>query len=150
MLFTALLYLTVFLAAASVIVFVYEATTGKLGDAIGFFFLMALASMVPAFFVVVVWLMHSSDLSKVTAQAQVIAVYEDRLESLTARLDSITYPEGALMNADTPVGAIVTAINDAEEDIAFAKREMATAIRRIEARRLGPMSGVIAFVGGTP
>ncbi len=93
------------------------------------------------------WWAQAEDLSRIFAQDEVIKVQVERIESLTTRLNKFNYPRSALLNADTPVAAIVTAINDAEKRLAYAKTEKAEAIRSIEQRRYGPFSGAIHFVG---
>lgn len=105
------------------------------------------AGALPCALVLIAWDTHASDLSYVLAQDQVIQVQEERITSLTKRLNEFDYPEGALLNGDTPVAAIVTSLTNAETQLAEAKTERAKAIRSIEARRRGTMSGVIKFVG---
>lgn len=94
------------------------------------------------------WVNHASDLSVVSSYSAVISVYEERTERLADMLAQVTPTGGALMNADTPVASIVASLTEAEEQLAGAKADQANAIVRIEARRRGPMSGVIGFVGG--
>ena len=97
-----------------------------------------------------VWNSYADVLAKAHAQEQVITVHSERVESLTARLQGFDYPEGALLNHDTPIAAIVTALNSAEEQLAQAKTEQAKAVRSIEKISMGPYSGVVNFVGSYP
>lgn len=99
--------------------------------------------------VVATWHGHASDISKVVAQEHRIEVQQERIESLTKRLDQFDYPEkpGISLDADTPWASIVESLTDAENELAKAKDERAIAIRSIEARKRGPMSGVVSFVG---
>lgn len=117
-------------------------------DGVGFTLFVGLtAALIPGAMTFIPWGFHASDLSRIFAQDEVIKVQVEQIESLTTRLDKFNYPRSALLNADTPVAAIVTAINDAEKRLAYAKTEKAEAIRSIEQRRYGPFSGVIQFVG---
>jgi hypothetical protein len=103
--------------------------------------------IIPALIVLGCWIGHSSNLAKISHQEQIISVQVERIDSLTKRMQGFEFPPGALLNADTPVAAIVSAINDSETKVAEAKTERAEAIRAIERTRLGPFSGVIDFVG---
>lgn len=94
-----------------------------------------------------VWGDHASDLSKISSQQQLIDAYEKEVQDLNTRLSSFNFPEGALLNADTPVASIVKNISVWQEKLANARAERAIAIRSIEARRNGPFSSVIEFVG---
>tara|TARA_R110002012_G_C11367850_1_gene581634 strand:- start:104 stop:520 length:417 start_codon:yes stop_codon:yes gene_type:complete len=76
-----------------------------------------------------------------------IKEYQVRVDSLEERLDNFDYPVGALMNADTPVAAIVNSLSHAESKLLAAKESMIKSIKDVDARKLGPMSGVINFVG---
>lgn len=94
------------------------------------------------------WNQHASDLSKILAQEEVILVQEERIESLSNRLNNFDYPISQIaLNADTPVASIVAALNSAESNLARARTERAKSIRSIEARRFGLISGVITVVG---
>lgn len=94
-----------------------------------------------------IWASHSSDLAKISSQSHVITVHQERVDNLTKRLEKFSYPSGSVLNADTPIAAIVASLSDAESDLTQAKRVQALAIRSVEARRLGPLSGVIWIVG---
>ena len=92
---------------------------------------------------------HASDISKVVAQEHRIEVQQERIDSLSERLNTFDYPEKPMvsLDADTPWASIVQSLTDAENNLAEAKDEGAIAIRSIEARKRGPMSGVVTFVG---
>lgn len=95
-----------------------------------------------------VWTGHANDISIIRAQEPVIQVQRDRIERLSGRLDAFQYPDGsALLNADSPVAAIVKSLSDAEDALAKAESERALALRSIEARKAGPMSGVVTIIG---
>lgn len=104
-------------------------------------------SFFPLMLVGGVWGEHAKDLGTISAQTQLIQVMEERVASLDARLAAIDAPQTALMNADSPVAALVVALSDAEEALARVKLTRAEAIRSIERRRAGPMSGVIWLAG---
>ena len=104
-------------------------------------------AFIPLIPVLVVWGNHAGDLARISSQSHVIAVHQERVDRLTDRLNAFQYPTGALLNADTPVAAIVASLSDAEKQLAYAKQVQAEAIRSVEARRVGPMSGVIRMVG---
>jgi len=93
------------------------------------------------------WINHSSDLSNIKNQHLNIKEYQLRVDSLQERLNTFDYPVGALMNADTPVAAIVNSLSHAESKLLEAKESMINSIKDVDARKLGPMSGVINFVG---
>lgn len=110
-------------------------------------------ALIPAMFfglpVFITWSEHASDISKVVAQEHRIKVQADRIESLSRRLEQFDYPDKPRisLDADTPWASIVESLTDAENQLAEAKDERAIAIRSIEARKRGPMSGVVSFVG---
>lgn len=106
--------------------------------------ILGVAATAPSFGV---WDAHAKDLAAIHSQHEVIAVYEERVDTLEKRLDNFKYPQGVLLNADTPVAAIVMSLSEAEDELATAKHTRAAAIRSIEARRVGPMSGVIWWAG---
>lgn len=95
------------------------------------------------------WSEHSDDVSKVVAQQHRIAVFEERIESLNKRLTEFNYPAKSeiSLDADSPWASMVNSLTEAETQLAQAKDERAVAIRSIEARKRGPMSGVVSFVG---
>ena len=90
---------------------------------------------------------HANNLAKVNHQAPIIAVYEQNIADLEKRLDKFDYPSGSLLNADSPVASITKSLTDAQTKLAAVKEEQAIAMRKIESRRLGVMSGVIRWVG---
>lgn len=116
-------------------------------------FMAGLFSLIPTLFfaclVLGTWGNHASDISKVIAQEHRIEVQQERIESLSERLNTFDYPEKPMvsLDADTPWASIVESLTDAENKLAEAKDERAIAIRSIEARKRGPMSGVVTFVG---
>lgn len=94
-----------------------------------------------------IWAIHAYDVAAVRAQGPLIQVELNRIERLTNRLNSFDYPEGALMNADSPVSSIVESLSDAENSLASAERVRARSLRSIEERKIGPMSGIVTLVG---
>ena len=152
MLFTIAMWVLVIIAACAALAILVAVAVGldvedKSMGTFAALLSAALTSVAPGLMFFGIWLAHAEDLSKILAQDQVIAVQVERIDSLTARLNNFDYPSSALMNADTPVGSIVAAINEAEEKLARAKSEAALAIRSVEARRIGPFSEVIDFAG---
>tara|TARA_R110000737_G_C14590423_1_gene487411 strand:+ start:26 stop:457 length:432 start_codon:yes stop_codon:yes gene_type:complete len=105
---------------------------------------LAVIISVPSF---VSWSSQASDLSNIRNQHLVVAEYQLRVDNLQERLNNFDYPVGALMNADTPVAAIVNSLSHAESKLLAAKESMINSIKDVDARKLGPMSGVINFVG---
>lgn len=105
---------------------------------------------IPGIIVTTVWTSHAKDLGTIYAQHEVISVYQERVNRLTERLDGFDYPRqdaALLLNADSPVRSIVESLTEAEAQLAEAESYRAEAIRSIERRRRGPMSGVISLVG---
>ena len=96
-----------------------------------------------------VWGDHANDLAIVSEQHHRIAVFEQRIESITNRLQQFDYPEkpGVSVDSDAPWSSMVMSLTQAETQLAEAKDERALAIRSIEARRHGALSGVITLVG---
>jgi len=97
--------------------------------------------------VFVTWSGHSDDLGTIIAQQEVVTVYEKQRDDLNKTMEGFNYPAGSLMNADSPVRSIVEQLASVEKLLADARAEKAEAIKSIEQRRKGPMSGVISFVG---
>lgn len=132
------------LAAAMVV----TKATGNVAEGIGAFLMATLMAKlflgVPIF---VSWGDHARDLGTIYAQQEVIAVYQDRVDRLNASLKAFDYPKGSLLNADTPVASIVASLTEAESQLAKAEHDRAAAIRSVEQRRRGPMSGVVTLVG---
>lgn len=93
------------------------------------------------------WYSHSRDLALIFAQDEVIQVYEREVIDLNKRLAGFEYPEGALMNSDTPVSSIVHQVSVWQEKLARARADQAEAKRSIEHTRYGLLSGVIDVVG---
>lgn len=118
---------------------------------IEWFVLSLVAAIIPATIMSVavldVWSSHARDLSIIDNQNLVVANYELRIESLNNKLSKFNYQSPSLLNADTPVASIVATISEAETELMRAKTERANAIKNVEARRLGPLSGVISFAG---
>lgn len=99
---------------------------------------------------IVIWSGHSEDLSVISTYSEVVKVYQERRDRLTATMDSFNYPStnsSILLNADSPIKSIVEQLSKTESELAEAESKIAKAKVSIEARRLGPNSGVIAMVG---
>jgi len=97
--------------------------------------------------ILMTWTGHAKDLGTIDAQHEIITIYQERVDRLNQLLNEFQYPAGSLLNADSPVAAIVKSLSEAENKLAEAKEEKARAIRSIEQRRHGAMSGVITLVG---
>jgi hypothetical protein len=106
-------------------------------------------SALPSILSFCAWHSHASDISRVVAQEHRIEVYQERIESIDARLSNAEFPRkpGISVDADSPWASMIEALAQAETELAKAKDERAIAIRSIEARKRGPMSGVVSFVG---
>lgn len=110
-------------------------------------FIGLLAATIPGFAVFTSWSCHADDLAVIKEQTRVISVYEQQKEELTKTLNTFQYPESSLLNADSPVASIVLGLSDAEKMLADARKIEAEAYKSIESRKIGPMSGVVNFVG---
>lgn len=95
----------------------------------------------------IVWAEHAEDLGTISAQQEIIVVYEKQRDDLSKTMAGFNYPSGALMNADSPVRSIVEQLASVEGLLAQARQEKAEAIKSIEQRRYGPLSGVITVMG---
>ena len=113
--------------------------------------LMGFVLSVPLFAlpVLLTWSDHAEDVAKVVAQHHRIDVYQARIDSLSQRLSEANYPDKPIvsLDSDTPWATMMIQLSEAESELAGAKDERARAIRSIEARKRGPMSGVVSFVG---
>ena len=121
----------------------------RLGSAfIGFMPTLLVAVMV-SLPVTAIWQSHANDLSKVRAQQPVIEVYEERRDTLATVLENFNYPirDGITLNADSPVASVVEQLSEVESKLADVKAEVALARRSIEARRAGPMGGIVTLMG---
>jgi len=90
---------------------------------------------------------HASNLATIQEQHRVITIYHKRMGSLTERLTNLSRGDVsiALLNADTPIAALVSSITNMELHIAEAEERKAIAYRSIAARKLGLMSSVPWF-----
>ena len=104
-------------------------------------------SLILGCFVFGSWFAHAKDLSTIEEGHRAITLYQKKIDSLTTRLEDFDYPQGSLLNADNPIASIVQSLSQAEDGLLKAKLRVASSIEDIESRRLGPMSGVISFVG---
>ncbi len=118
---------------------------------IGIFFASFLigitAAILPGLITMMVWSCHADDIGTIIAQQEVIMVYEKQRDDLNKTMSSFKYPAGSLLNADSPVRSIVEQLANVEKLLADARAEKAEAIKSIEQRRVGPVSGVIGFAG---
>lgn len=147
MLFTALLTLSAALICFVIVISIIVAMWGGLEYALRVFVFGAFVSFITSIPGLVTWSEHAGDLAVIKAQSGVVAVYQERVDALEERLNGVDYPSGSLVNADTPIAAIVMSLTDAEKELARAKAKEAQAKVNIEHTRAGPMSGVIAWAG---
>lgn len=120
----------------------------KLYDYYTGLFIISLIFSAPFFLsVVICWTSHAGNLSKISHQQALVAVYEENINELSKRLDEFNYPAASLMNSDTPVASITQSLTEAQAKLSQIKEEKAYAIRSVEKTRLGVMSGVIWWVG---
>lgn len=82
---------------------------------------------------------HADNLGTIKAQYHVIEVQNQRLSSLKASLQEALKNDAkmALLNADSPIKAIVDQIAEAEKDLAKAKTVKAEAEVSIAKRKIG-------------
>ena len=113
-----------------------------------FFFFSFIVSLL----LIIPWTHQASDLAKVTTQHHMVEVYEKRIDSLENRLNNASYPEKSVvsLDSDSPWATMMNQLSNAETKLADVKAERAKAIRSIEARKNGPMSGVVWIVGDIP
>ena len=149
MLFWLFLVIFVVVVLATVVVPVVVALNEDLFAGFGFMALMFILSAFMSAFVLVPWSKHAEDLSKVRAQQPVIKVYEERRDTLATVLENFNYPirDGITLNADSPVASVVEQLSEVESKLADVKAEVALARRSIEARRAGPMGGIVTLMG---
>ena len=77
---------------------------------------------------------HASDLESIQYHTERIEIQTERVNRLEQTLESFSYPEGALLNKDSPVASIVNQISDAELAISEAKEQVVETERDIRAR----------------
>lgn len=147
MFFTILLVFMAGVIIASVLLAMWCAFSREPDGVAGSFGLGAVVCVFPAMLIAFTWTDHAKNLAIISSQEPVVSVYQERVDALTKRLSDFEYPKSALVNADTPVAAIVASLSEAEGKLASAKAERALAMRSVEATRAGPMSGVIWFAG---
>lgn len=93
------------------------------------------------------WSHHASDLGIVYAQDLLVEVHRERVADIKSTLHNIKIPPSALLNADTPMAALVSALHESEKVLTLAASKKAQAIISIEKRRRGPYSGLITIFG---
>jgi len=147
MFFTTLLALSAIVICLTIVCSIIVAFLNGPDAFFGTLLFGSVVSLVVAIPCLVTWDDHAGDLAVIKAQSDVIAVYQERVDALEDRLTGIDYPSGALVNADTPIAAIVMSLTDAEKELARSKAAEAQAKINIEHTRAGPMSGVIAWAG---
>lgn len=143
----ALIVIAVAWGAASLLFVAFGDMEDKLYGPVMALIFAVMAGAIPGLTFFGTWQNHANDIAKIQSQDEIIRVQKDRADRLNDRLSSFDYPSGALLSADTPVGSIVSELSSAEAALARAEAERATAIRSVEARRIGPFSGVIEFAG---
>jgi hypothetical protein len=134
-------------ALIPMIVFVFCVASG---DFDGFFGALGgglLMAALPSLPLSGIWGNHAADLGTIVAQQEIIAVYEKQRDDLNKTMTSFDYPAGSPLNADSPIRSIVEQLANVEKLLADSRAEKAEAIKSIEQRRLGPVSGVIRFAG---
>jgi hypothetical protein len=143
-----LFYLLIALPAVPLLSFLISTMLDVAGGrAVEHMLLSALLCVPLSTTVLPIWFQHAEDLSTIEYQSLNIDIYEGHVASLNKQLNSFKYPNASLLNADTPVASVVKSLTEAQSKLAKAKIERADVIQKVEARRLGPVSGVISFVG---
>lgn len=96
------------------------------------------------------YMSHAVDLGTIRAQNEVVKVYEKRIQALKADINELV-PEmrstNVLLNADSPVKAMIDQLAKANEELAAAEATKAVAIRSIARRDAGPFWFVVALAG---
>jgi hypothetical protein len=116
-------------------------------ETVYFMIILSVVSLIFLTPVIFSWDVHADDLGTIAAQDHVISVFEQRRTALTATIKTFKYPEGSLLNADSPVKAIVDQLAEVEKALGDARNAKAKAMVNIEQRRVGPMSAIIDWVG---
>lgn len=91
-------------------------------------------------------LSHADDLESVEYHTERVEIQEVRLERLRGTLQNFDYPEGALMDKDSPVASIVGEISETEKSIAEAKEAIVKTQKNIRSRKLWIFSFVTKIV----
>lgn len=142
--------LVIIIATLGVIIVCFSSSDGE--EVLGGSFFMILIAGIITLFLALPWSNHAGDLAKVTAQHHKVEIYQQRISSLENRLNNAQYPEKGVVSLDndTPWATMMNQLSKAETKLAQVKAERADAIRSIEARRVGPMSGIIWLSGDIP
>lgn len=115
-----------------------------------FGFVSCFLSIIPLAIIIITWVEHAEDLSKIRSQQHVIEVYEERQENLNETLSTFNYPRrenDIVLNADSPVASIVEQLSEVETKLAGVRAEVAYAKRSIDARSIGPLGGIVTIMG---
>ena len=94
---------------------------------------------------------HADDVGTVRAYSAVIEAQEQRVSELRGvlndRFDITKTDAQVLLNADSPVKAVVESLAEATKDLAWARRHLANAKVDIERRKAGPFWFVVSIYG---
>lgn len=94
---------------------------------------------------------HANDLSTLRFQSEIIDVREQAVKDIDEQLlllsGQLDGTPNALMNADSPVNALVTTKTMFVKEIADARMSIINAKTDIESRSIGLMSGVVTLYG---
>lgn len=110
---------------------------------------MIILSILCSTFLIGAWNAHAHDLATVSSYYHTIEVHQQRVDSLRQMFETVEYPAKPTisLDGDDPWGSIVKSLSDAEDKLAEAKTKRTKAIRSIEARKLGPMGGIVTLLG---
>lgn len=80
-------------------------------------------------------LFHAKDLESIQYHEERVEIQLERLDRLRNTLQEFDYPEGALLNHDSPISSIVSQIAETEIDIAESKEAVVKTERDIRTRK---------------
>ena len=150
MFFTILLYSVFIIPLALAIIFFMFSYDYMRGESTLFGFVVGCGvSIIPLLIVLSTWTKYADNLAIVGEQERIIIIYQDQRDRLTETLENFDFPKNSIfsVNMDNPISAITKQLAKAEGSLATAKKAKAAAHKKIAATRIGPMSGVIKFVG---
>lgn len=93
--------------------------------------------------VFIAYMCNAEDYGTIAAQDKVIAVYEKNIDDLAKRLDKIKPANSVLMNADSPVAALVEALAGSNAKLVEAQSKKAEAYVSIAQRKEGVFSFLV-------
>lgn len=95
------------------------------------------------------YLSHISDLGVLREQQHVIQTYRTGISRLENRIKNVSSHKinTALLNHDSPITSLVSALSEAESKLVEAETKVAYAKVNIGKRKIGPFSFIVSWVG---